>query len=82
MCNGITMYGNNNTLENCEVFNTANDGLILRGRYHVVKGNKIHTLHGCGTDGGCGNCFNGHRYDKHIVVELCLSITVTVFRCI
>jgi hypothetical protein len=44
------------------VFNIADDGIDMGGRFHTLKGNKIHTLHGCGTDGACGNCYNGHRY--------------------
>lgn len=45
----------------CDLHDAADDGVVLYGARDVrFEGNQVHALHGCGTDGGCGPCFNGH----------------------
>ena len=47
--------------DRCEIHNIADDGIGIYSSDHVkVLRSKIHDLDGCGTDGGCGPCFNGH----------------------
>ncbi len=60
-CNGINITGSDITVTGCKIYDLADDGVEI----HSVKrlkftGNTIRNLHGCGTDGGCGPCNNGH----------------------
>ena len=49
------------TIENCKLHNVADDGLEIHGsNYLTITGNEVYNLYGCGTDGGCGDCYNGH----------------------
>ena len=60
-CNGSNIYGDYVVFDRCEVHNIADDGLGIYSSDHVkVLRSKIHDLDGCGTDGGCGPCYNGH----------------------
>jgi len=49
------------TIADCEIHDAADDGASLYSLTALrFEGNVVHALHACGTDGGCGNCFNGH----------------------
>jgi len=60
-CNGSNVSGDYVVFDRCEIHNIADDGLGIYSSDHVkVLYSRIHDLDGCGTDGGCGPCFNGH----------------------
>jgi hypothetical protein len=60
-CTGLSVGGSNVTVEATEIHDVADDGVSVSGATGVVfRGNVIHALHACGTDGGCGPCYNGH----------------------
>lgn len=59
-CNGSNVDGDYVVFDRCEIHNAADDGLGLYANHVKVLYSKIHDLDGCGTDGGCGPCFNGH----------------------
>jgi hypothetical protein len=59
-CNGSNVNGNYVVFDQCEIHNIADDGLGLYADHVKVLHSKIHDLDGCGTDGGCGPCYNGH----------------------
>ena len=59
-CNGSNVNGDYVVFDRCEVHNIADDGLGVYADHIKVLYSKIHNLDGCGTDGGCGPCFNGH----------------------
>jgi len=59
-CNGIDIFGTDITIEASDIHNIADDGIGVFGNQIRVLSSKIHGLHGCGTDGGCGPCYNGH----------------------
>ena len=59
-CNGSDINGDYVVFDRCEVHNIADDGLGVYGDHIKVLYSKIHDLDGCGTDGGCGPCYNGH----------------------
>jgi hypothetical protein len=60
-CNGSNVSGNYVVFDRCELHNIADDGIGIYSSDHVkVLYSKIHDLDGCGTDGGCGPCYNGH----------------------
>jgi len=43
------------------IHDAADDGVEIGGARRVsFVGNEVYRLHGCGTDGGCGPCYNGH----------------------
>lgn len=49
------------TIENCIMHDAADDGLQMRDSSNIyLINNEIYNLYGCGTDGGCGPCYNGH----------------------
>jgi len=49
------------TIDGCDMHDAADDGLeILVSSNLSISHNKIYDLHGCGSDDGCGPCFNGH----------------------
>ena len=49
------------TIADCEIHDAADDGASLYELSGLrFEGNVVHALHACGTDGGCGPCFNGH----------------------
>jgi hypothetical protein len=49
------------TIENCKLHNVADDGMEIHGADNLsIVGNQVYNLYGCGTDGGCGDCYNGH----------------------
>ena len=60
-CNGSNVSGDYVVFDRCEIHNVADDGIGIYSSDHVkVLYSTIHDLDGCGTDGGCGPCFNGH----------------------
>jgi len=61
-CTGLSAGGTNNVrIEGCEIHDVADDGVSLSNVQEVdFVGNVVHALHACGTDGGCGPCYNGH----------------------
>lgn len=59
-CNGIDIHGADVTLDRCDIHNIADDGVGVYGDRILISDSRIHELHGCGTDGGCGPCYNGH----------------------
>ena len=49
------------TIENCKLHDAADDGFSIHGADNLlIAGNQVYNLYGCGTDGGCGPCYNGH----------------------
>jgi hypothetical protein len=60
-CTGMTVNGDDVVVENTRIHDAADDGLVVSGSNNFTfSGNRIHAMHGCGTDGGCGPCYNGH----------------------
>jgi len=59
-CNGSNVNGDYVVFDRCEIHNIADDGLGIYADHIKVLRSKIHDLDGCGTDGGCGPCYNGH----------------------
>jgi hypothetical protein len=60
-CSGMNAFGDDVTIAGCVIHDAADDGVTISGSSGVrFEGNVIHALHGCGTDGGCGPCYNGH----------------------
>jgi len=60
-CTGVSISAANVLVEGCEIHDAADDGVSISGAsYLSFVGNTVHRLHGCGTDGGCGPCYNGH----------------------
>ena len=59
-CNTVDIRGQYIIIEHCDVHNAADDGIGVYGSNVNVFDSKIHKLHGCGSDAGCGPCFNGH----------------------
>lgn len=60
-CTGLDVAGDRVTVESSVIHDVADDGVSASGVYNLrLQGNTIHALHACGTDGGCGPCYNGH----------------------
>ncbi|MEZ4235618.1 MAG: right-handed parallel beta-helix repeat-containing protein [Myxococcota bacterium] len=60
-CTGLDVVGEGVVVEDCVVHDAADDGVVVSGSSGLLfSGNEVHALHGCGTDGGCGPCYNGH----------------------
>jgi hypothetical protein len=60
-CTGLGVGADDVIVVGCEIHNIADDGASLSNSRNLsFVGNTVHTLHGCGTDGGCGPCYNGH----------------------
>jgi hypothetical protein len=61
-CNGINNHGSGRLLvKNCRIHNVNDDGIEHHyGTLSDYVGNRIYTLHACGTDDGCSPCDNGH----------------------
>ena len=60
-CNGITVSGSDVSIKECEIYDIADDGVEIHNAKRLLfTGNTIRRLNGCGTDGGCGPCYNGH----------------------
>jgi hypothetical protein len=59
-CNGANVHGDDVELDRCEIHRIADDGLGLYGDRIRVLQSEVYDLDGCGTDGECGPCYNGH----------------------
>ncbi|HET6585593.1 MAG TPA: right-handed parallel beta-helix repeat-containing protein [Nannocystaceae bacterium] len=60
-CTGLNVAGDGVVVANNLIHGIADDGVSITGSSGVsFRGNTVHALHGCGTDGGCGPCYNGH----------------------
>lgn len=60
-CAGMSVSGDNAVVANNRIHDAADDGVFIGDATGVsFTGNTVHSLHGCGTDGGCGPCYNGH----------------------
>jgi hypothetical protein len=60
-CSGMDVRGDYVTIAGCDIHDAADDGVSIASSANVsFRGNRVHALHGCGTDGGCGPCYNGH----------------------
>jgi hypothetical protein len=60
-CTAMDISADNVTVAFSNIHDAADDGVMMSGTDGLVfEGNVVHRLHGCGTDGGCGPCFNGH----------------------
>jgi hypothetical protein len=60
-CTGLDVSASDVTVQGCEIHDAADDGVSMSGCRNVAfVGNTVHALHACGTDGGCGPCYNGH----------------------
>ncbi len=60
-CTGLSIGADHVTVSHCDIHDAADDGVSASGvRFLLFEHNRVHDLHGCGTDGGCGPCYNGH----------------------
>ena len=60
-CTGLNVSGSFITIQNCFIHDIADDGFQCNPGDHIYfYHNTICHLYGCGTDGGCGPCYNGH----------------------
>jgi hypothetical protein len=62
-CNGVNILDNSAyiTIRDCDIHDVADDGFQVFSSHHIyLIGNTVRHLYGCGTDGGCGPCYNGH----------------------
>jgi hypothetical protein len=59
-CTLLEVGGDDVTIANNVMHDAADDGVAMSGSRITFSGNTVHALHGCGTDGGCGPCYNGH----------------------
>jgi hypothetical protein len=60
-CTGMVIEGNDVTVAQSRIHDIADDGVVVGGSSNLAfEGNEIDSLMGCGTDGGCGMCDNGH----------------------
>lgn len=70
-CTGMSIGGDRVTVADNVIHDVADDGVAIGGSTGAsFVGNTVHALHACGTDGGCGPCYNGHSdgieiYDIH-----------------
>jgi len=60
-CTGMEISGDDVVVRGSRVHDIADDGVVVGGNQHLLfEGNEIDSLYGCGTDGDCGPCDNGH----------------------
>jgi hypothetical protein len=60
-CTALEISASNVSVLDCEIHDAADDGAVMSNLSGLrFEGNVVHALHACGTDGGCGPCFNGH----------------------
>lgn len=60
-CTAMDISSDHVTVADSNIHDAADDGVTMSGTDDLTfEGNVVHHLHGCGTDGGCGPCFNGH----------------------
>jgi hypothetical protein len=57
----MNVSGDDVVVANSRIHDIADDGVVVGGNTNFTfEGNEIDSLYGCGTDGGCGMCDNGH----------------------
>jgi len=57
----MEISGNDVVVRGNRVHDIADDGVVVGGNERLLfEGNEIDSLYGCGTDGDCGPCDNGH----------------------
>lgn len=60
-CTGMSIGGDDVVVKRNRIHDAADDGVGMGGLSNLLfAGNTVHALHGCGTDGDCGPCYNGH----------------------
>lgn len=61
-CAGLGLDGADYaTIKNNIIYDVADDGVAAGNLTNLsFISNTVYNLHGCGTDGGCGPCYNGH----------------------
>jgi hypothetical protein len=60
-CTAMTISGDDVVVDGNRFHDAADDGVVMSGLVNLqFTGNTVHALHGCGTDGECGPCYNGH----------------------
>ncbi|HEX5100265.1 MAG TPA: right-handed parallel beta-helix repeat-containing protein, partial [Polyangiaceae bacterium] len=60
-CTGMEISGDDVVVSGNRVHDIADDGVVVGGNSRLrFEGNEIDRLMGCGTDGDCGPCDNGH----------------------
>lgn len=60
-CTGMNVSGDDVVVAANRIHDIADDGVVVGGNVNFTfEGNEIDSLFGCGTDGGCGMCDNGH----------------------
>jgi hypothetical protein len=59
-CNGVNINADHVLLDHCDIHNIADDGVGIYANHVKLLHSDIHDLDGCGTDGDCGPCYNGH----------------------
>jgi hypothetical protein len=60
-CTGMSISSDYVTVSGSTIHDAADDGVSVAGASYLdFSGNVVHALHACGTDGGCGPCYNGH----------------------
>jgi hypothetical protein len=60
-CTGMNVSGSYITIQNCIIHDIADDGFqCFNGDHIYFYRNTVCHLYGCGSDGGCGPCYNGH----------------------
>ncbi|MBW8015845.1 MAG: hypothetical protein FVQ82_06630 [Planctomycetes bacterium] len=61
-CNCVSIQSSSYiTIDGCLIHDGADDGLEIFDSSNLnISHNEVYDLHGCGTDGGCGPCYNGH----------------------
>ncbi len=60
-CTGMNVAGNDVVVSGNRIHDAADDGVGVSGSSNFsFTGNEVDHLYGCGTDGGCGPCYNGH----------------------
>lgn len=85
-CTGMNIGGDDVVVAGNRIHDAADDGVTIGGVARLAfTGNVVHTLYGCGTDGGCGPCYNGHSdglelfavVDSELVGNLIYDMTST-----
>ena len=59
-CTLMNIGADDVVVDACHMHDAADDGVSISGRNVLFTRNHVHALHGCGTDGACGPCYNGH----------------------
>ncbi|WAS94217.1 right-handed parallel beta-helix repeat-containing protein [Nannocystis punicea] len=60
-CTAMNISGDDVVVAGNRIHDAADDGVSIAGLVNLsFTGNVVHALHGCGTDGDCGPCYNGH----------------------